>query len=291
MTNEYELLDCGEGRRLESFQGIVIDRVAPQAKWPKKLSKEIWNTAQAKFIKTQGESLWELNPQCPENITLRLDDFLMKLRFSPQGQLGIYPEQNINWKWIIQQCKKKSKLKFPGNPLSRILNGFAYTGGSTLAALAGGKETLEMIHLDASKASINWTRDNLLLNHFDNLATSLVVEDMIKFMQREVNRGNRFNGLILDPPAFGRAKGGKTWKLQRDFPELMKLCTKLLHEENSFFVLSCHDPFYTKKDLKEMLSTIPAIKSKDIETLDLVIPSEKGNDLPNGITARWSSLK
>jgi len=281
--SNYQLLDCGDERRLELFGEILVDRPAPQARFPKALSSEVWEQAHARFIRNKTETRWDFKDQPLESFHFIYGKMQMDLRFSPNGQLGVYPEQQENWDWLQQLIKREEQ------PL-RILNGFAYTGGSTLAAASAFTEKIdhEICHLDSSKSSVNWARENAQHMGLQQQTIRYMVEDILKYMEREVKRSNSYQGMILDPPAFGRAKGGKTWKIQRDLPRLISLCAALFRESPRFFLLSCHDREISKEMLKDYLSQIPEIQRNKIELLDLTIPSSEGNPLPNGIAARWS---
>ena len=204
--------------------------------------------------------------------------------FPKNGQIGIYPEQVPNWKWLKEQTEKADR------PF-KILNGFAYTGGSTLFASLGGikGEKTDICHIDASKSAVNWARSNRDLSGLQEQTIRFVVEDILRFMEREIKRGRVYQGIILDPPAFGRAPGGRTWVLKKDLATLIDLSIRLMDEDPRFFLLSCHDPEITKEILAGQIAKLPGITPDKVETLDLMIPSEKGNSLPNGIAARWSN--
>lgn len=282
-TLEYRLLDCGDQRRLEQFGPWIIDRPAPGALFPRALGENLWKQAQARYVRGEKTSGWHFSrglESAPSPYPIELEGLRFQIRFSENGQLGIYPEQQKNWRWLQEMCAKLPES-------ARILNGFAYTGGSTLAASLGGSRGAgcEVCHLDSSKSSVNWARDNQALNGLKKQTIRFIVEDMLTFMNREIRRGRRYQGMILDPPAFGRAPGGKTWEIQRDLPELLEKSAELMDSEARFFLLSCHDREISAKDLGLMLKD--KMKEGPIETLDLSIPSEEGNDLPNGCAARW----
>ncbi|OQY30902.1 MAG: hypothetical protein B6241_15155 [Spirochaetaceae bacterium 4572_59] len=283
----YEFLDCGNGRRLERFGEITVDRPAPQAEFPHKLSSTHWEEADARFLREEKESRWEFmktdRKEIEKEFCFISGGIRMDLKFSENGQIGIYPEQKENWNWIKEQTGKAEK------PL-RVLNGFAYTGGSTLFASRGGinGQTVDVCHLDASKSAVNWARKNAAASGLQDQTIRYVVEDIIRFMERQVKRGNSYQGIVLDPPAFGRAPGKKTWVLKRDLHTLMDLCRELFREDPRFILISCHDPEISKEMLADQLSRFGMISPGKISIKDLVIPSKNGNSLPNGIAARWS---
>ena len=269
----YELLDCGDFRRLERFGSIIIDRPAKQALLSKKLPKGTWDTADAVFM--DG---WSFKKELPENFTLDLGAVKMDLRFTASGQIGIFPEQAANWDWLLQLSQGLKK------PVS-TLNCFAYTGASSLFASFLG----EVCHVDGSKPAVKWASDNVRISGLEDKSIRWIVEDVLTYMKREIKRGKKYNGFILDPPAFGRGKDGKVWSLQKDLHELIALSMELCTDDIQFFILSAHDPQITEKDLKEVLSSIKGIRSNDIETLKLDMLAKSGNSLPCGVCARFKN--
>ncbi len=282
LTN-YEFLDCGNGRRLEQVGEIVLERAAPQAqKAPG--APALWKNARCSFHKDTSWQCLDRNegegfPCLPD---FRRGPLKMELRCSENGQIGIYPEQGENWDWLYNSLNGRK------GPL-RIFNGFGYTGASSLICAAALKENplAEVCHLDSSRSAVNWARSNRERCGLGEDALRFIVEDVGRFLEREVKRGKLYDGMILDPPAFGRAKGGKTWVLKRDLPRLMELCRKALNPEPLFFLLSCHDPALSRDDLARLVSSCTGVRADEIETLDLVLESYKGESLPNGIAARW----
>jgi 23S rRNA (cytosine1962-C5)-methyltransferase len=281
--DNYEFLDCGHLKRLERVSGCTFLRQAPQADFPPSL-KELWSSPDYEYrIESKGFS-WNMTPREDE----ALPDFcsgslVMEIRLSENGQIGVYPEQQNNWDWLGAFISETE------NPL-RILNGFAYTGASTIvcAQALKGRADSEICHLDSSNSAVNWARTNRGKSGLPEDSIRFIVDDISRFLDREIRRGNRYDGLILDPPAFGRAKGGVTWILKRDLPSLMDRCRQVLVPEPSFFLLSCHDPEISKADLASALAGTIGRNRSEIETVDLILSSKNGNSLPNGIAARWS---
>ena len=267
----YELIDCGDGRRLERFGDVTIERPAKQAVFAKKLGTKEWGTADAVF--DYGE--WSFKKDLSGGLALELGPVRMNLKFASSGQLGIFPEQILNWDWLL---KLSESLK---GPLS-TLNCFAYTGGSTLFASSLG----EVCHVDGSNTSVKWASDNVRLSGFQDRSIRWIVDDVMAFMRREVKRGKQYNGLILDPPAFGRGKDGKVWSLKKDMYELMEFSDKLTCDDLKFIILSTHDTEFGERELKDALLSMGNVKASDVETLKLTICSERGNPLPCGVCAR-----
>ncbi len=270
----YKLLDCGELEKLEQIGEVVIRRPALQATWKRKLDNDFWKHYHAKFDKSQAK--WTIAPS-GKLPYFEYNDLTFELRLSPNRQIGIFPEQLTNWQWLEKIISKANR------PLN-ILNGFAYTGASTLISSTRGTS---LTHIDASSGSVNWAKQNCQLSNLENNNIRWIVDDMITFLTREVKRKIAYDGIILDPPAFGRGKKGATWKISRDLPKLMQLVDKLISNDPEFVILSCHDEKFGHRELRNELTKLQNLKSGKIETLDLTIGSETGNKLPAGKCARW----
>ncbi|QEN07196.1 hypothetical protein EXM22_04020 [Oceanispirochaeta crateris] len=280
--DNYLFLDCGDQKRLESIDGKTFVRQAPQANYSPS-PKVSWTSPDYEFNSAQKSPSW--TP--PLNAVKTLPDFhcgtlVMEIRLSENGQIGVYPEQKLNWDWLNKVIANAQR------PL-RILNGFAYTGGSSIvcAQALGKTDHSEVCHLDASSSAVNWAKINRDKSGLPDDSIRFIVDDIRRFLEREIRRGKFYDGVILDPPAFGRAKGGKTWVLKRDLSSLMDLCRQILVPNPAFFLLSCHDPEMSKGDLEQILAETLKAEKSEIETIDLTLNSHAGNSLPNGIAARW----
>jgi len=267
----YELLDCGDRRRLERFAGIVVDRPAKQALWAKKLGQDAWAKADVVY---DGDE-WQTKKQVPEPWILTVGPVSMSLKLCSNGQVGVFPEQIMNWSWMQDNVGKM--------PSSSVFNCFAYTGGSTLFASSLG----EVCHVDSSKSSVKWASDNAKLSGLENKPIRWIVDDTASFMKREMRRGRKYNGFILDPPAFGRGKGGKSFSLKRDIESLIGLVGQMSGGDVNFIILSCHDPEISKDELAEYVLSVNGVSKDGIEVVDLEIPSLTGNALPCGLCARF----
>ncbi len=273
----YKLLDCGELEKLEQIGEYIFRRSAPQAIWKRKLSDDIWENYNASFNQLTREWRTFTEDKLPN---FECDNVTLELRLSSNGQIGIFPEQLANWQWL-QTVTAQAK-----RPLN-ILNGFAYTGASTLYA---SKQITNLTHVDASNSSVNWAKHNCNLSGLKNNQIRWIVDDIITYLTREIKRGSVYDGIILDPPAFGRGKKGTTWKLGRDLPKLIRLVDQLLSNDPEFVILSCHDKSFGEYELRKELVKLQSLKNGKIETLDLTINSEIGNDLPAGKCARWRKV-
>lgn len=271
---DYELIDCGNFSRVERFGKIIIDRPCPQASWESKIDDfeyDVFFDRDGKNSQWQGAEnfaeSWEINV---------LDEIKAELRFSVNGQVGIFPEQYENWKWIAEKVSKKNAKKL------KILNTFAYTGMSTLFS---STENTEVVHLDGAKSAISWAKKNAEISGKSENNIRWICDDVMKFMAREIRRGNKYDGIILDPPAFGRGKKGD-WKISRDLTKIMDLVAQLLTEKPLFVILTAHAPEFSTEDFAKILENLPQFKVKTAEKIYLEIPAKKGNSLPSSFGAR-----
>lgn len=288
-TSEYEYLDSGNMQRIERFGGILISRPCPSATWERKSIAEWSNKSVLLYDKFNEPGQWKNQDNYDiENWIYKYNSQVFKLYPSEQGQIGIFPEQHENWKWINQFLSKYNSKDI------RVLNGFAYTGGSTLAALSGGNH-VKVVHLDASKSSVKWAMDNVQLSQYNVENCRFIVDDCITFLEREIRRGSKYECLIFDPPAFGRGlKGKKIWKLENDMMKLVALFPSLLSDNKpNFVLLSCHDVYWPSDKLAKLLASTMASAGRkgSVEHDSMVLKSSSnGNSLPLGSYARWISV-
>ncbi len=239
---DYELLDTGDFEKLERFGRYVLRRPEPQAIWRRTLSEEEWQRmADASFLRDarsdeRGE--WRLGPKMPDRWTVhyayRGMKLCMRLGLTSFKHVGLFPEQAANWNFIYDRCcRLASGAAFGRTP--RVLNLFAYTGGATLAARAAGAE---VTHVDSVKQVVTWAREDMELSGLDGVRW--IVEDALKFVRREVRRGNRYDGIILDPPAYGRGANGEKWVLEEHIGEMLACCARLLEPHDAFLVLNLY---------------------------------------------------
>ncbi len=232
---DYELIDSGDFEKLERFGAYVLRRPEPQAIWHKSLAESEWlRTADASFRRDErsderGE--WRLSPKMPSRWSIRYDyrgmHLSMRLGLTSFKHVGIFPEQAANWNFIYDRCAVKQGAK--------VLNLFAYTGGASLAARAAGAD---VTHVDSVKQVVTWSRENMEASGMDGIRW--IVEDAMKFVQREVRRGNRYDGIILDPPAYGRGANGEKWVLEENIAQMLECCAELLAPKDSFLVLNLY---------------------------------------------------
>ncbi len=270
----YRLLDSGNGEKLEQIAGFRVRRQAAQAFWDCSLSKEAWQTVDATHVRSKkGGGYWDFHRKLPPSWIVEWGGFQFKAKLTPFGHIGLFPEQADNWSWLKKVISERGELE--------VLNLFAYTGGSTLAcAQAGARVT----HLDASKGVVSWARENAGLNNLSQKPVRWIVDDVVKFVKREIRRGRNYQGLILDPPTYGRGNQGETWKIEDDLLELLKSLKKLT-PNLQFMLLSCHSPGFSGLVLSQMMRQVFNMDS--IETGEMVTASER-MPLPSGVFSRWS---
>ena len=248
MNDDYELIDSGDGRKLERFGKYVLARPCSQAMWRPSLPEADWNRADASFDREDGNR-WHGRTNLPKEWRIETAGVRFKLGGTDFGHLGIFPEQRAQWKWIQEKVRSK---KDEGRSV-RVLNLFAYSGGSTMAAALGGAEAC---HLDASKGMVEWARDNAALNGLSDRPIRWIVDDAHKFMKREIRRGRSYDAIILDPPTFGRGAGGEMYKIERDLKETLGLVKDLLSDTPLFVLFSSHTPGLSQIVAENILSQL-----------------------------------
>jgi 23S rRNA (cytosine1962-C5)-methyltransferase len=271
----YSLLDSGDEKRLEKYGKYVLVRPCSQAVWKPK-HPELWKKADAIFTRDEGNK-WFFKTNLPQSWTMRLENLTFLISPTDFGHLGIFPEHHHLWSWMEQKIKNAA---FQPN----ILNLFAYSGAASVKLASLGAK---VCHLDASKKSVSWATENAALNQLDHAPIRWIVDDAMKFLQREVRRGSFYDGIILDPPTFGKGAKGELFKIEKDIGELLKLCKQLLSQQALFLVFTCHTPGFTPCCMKYLLEEI-FMQEGQIESGEMLIEGQNTYALPSGSYARWS---
>ena len=285
---DYELIDSGDYEKLERFGNYILCRPEPQAVWHKSLAAEIWEQkAHATFKREKNRSSqdgnergsWTQKKIMPDQwyITYRYKNMNLRFRLGLTAfkHVGIFPEQSENWNYIYDAITSS------GIKEAKVLNLFAYTGGASLAAKSAGAD---VTHVDSVKQVINWSRENMEVSGLDNIRW--IVEDVLKFCRREVKRGKKYYGIILDPPAYGRGPDGEKWILEDNIAELMELCRDLLEGENCFLILNLYSMGFSSVIAENLIKEyFPEVKS--CEYGELLIPEKSGKRLPLSVYARF----
>jgi 23S rRNA (cytosine1962-C5)-methyltransferase len=262
----YELIDSGEGLKLERFGPHILIRPCPQALW-KKGRPDAWKEVDAQFSReTKGG--WSYTKQLPRDWISSVGGVKFKIAPTDFGHLGVFPEHAKLWEDLRFLCKE-------GQP--SILNLFAYSGG---ASLAFAQEGAKVCHLDASKGMVDWARENATLNRLEKAPIRWIVDDAIKFLKRELRRDVRYDAILLDPPTFGRGSSGEVFQIEEDLVPLLELCRSLLSDKPRFLVLSCHTPGVTPVALKNVVSQLfPGVR---VETGEMMLTSKGALPIPSG---------
>jgi 23S rRNA (cytosine1962-C5)-methyltransferase len=297
--SDYELLDSGDGRKLERFGPYVLDRPEAQSLWRKSLPQSEWNASHAVFISTAEESggHWDIKRRMDERWQMHYPGQMPssegsrptvggegEIRFwamtTPGRHLGVFPEGAAHWDWMADLIARS------GRPI-RVLNLFGYTGLATLmAARAGAAVT----HVDASRKAVNWARENQSLSGFNDLPVRWIVDDAVKFTQREIRRGAHYDGILLDPPKFGRGPKGEVWEVYKSLPALMEVCRELLSPLPLFTIITVYAVRASAVHLHSAMQSYITGFSGELECGELVTREKgAGRLISNAVYARWSS--
>ncbi len=274
----YQLLDFGEGRKLERFGPLVLDRPCPAVDEVVRAQPELWDAVDARFERTSPTAgRWTCRQELPERWTIRLVAAVFELKRSETGHVGLFPEQAECWDWIAAQVRSAGRAL-------RVLNLFAYTGGSTLAAAGAGAE---VTHVDAARNVLAWARRNAELSGLAEAPIRWIAEDAMKFARREARRGSRYDAVILDPPSYGHGPRGEVWRLSKDLPRLLALCAELTSGQCRFVLLTCHTPGFDLPRLEALLrDTFPACSEGRIASNAMLLRTPLGRELPSGAAVR-----
>ncbi len=291
---DYELIDSGEGEKLERFGKIVLSRPDPQALWHKKLPEAEWKKADGYFTRDENKGEWSMKDGKLDRWAIDFGGLKLWIKPSSFKHVGIFPEQSPNWEWLrgkikVQNPNDKSPSAEPSDSKKegiQVLNLFGYTGGATLACAQAGAN---VVHVDSSKVAMTWARDNAELSGLKDKPVRWILDDARAFVKRELKRGNKYDGIIMDPPAFGHGPDNEVWKIEDDFLPLIEQCIGLLSDKPLFFLLNGYSAGYSAVAYENNLKVLIEKFGGQIEIGELTL-HEKGNRLlPAGIFARWSN--
>ena len=279
---DYALLDSGGGRKLERYGPYTVVRPEPQAMWDPRLPQETWDKADAVFDPSDEEDAgkWRFRGKPKESWPMAWGDVRFHARFTAFRHLAFFPEQAANWAWLDQRVRA-----LPGQP--RILNLFGYTGVASLVCAAAGAH---VTHVDASKKAIAWARENAALSGLDDRPIRWICEDARRYVQREVRRGSRYDGIILDPPKYGRGPDGEVWRLFENLPELSALCAELLGENASFLLLNAYAERISGAALSSLCAAKLSGRAGAIDWGELTLVEDAGDrQIGMSFYGRWSA--
>ena len=298
---EYELLDSGDGHKLERYGNFLMSRPDPEALWKRNLNDKEWQGADLEFIRTRLDSSarqdgtknkWIIKNGIPNNWNILYGDLKFSIKPTSFKHIGLFPEQLPNWEWMSElirsgkrSCLKGSQGKtLKSEPVS-VLNLFAYTGGATLACAKAGAE---VCHVDGSKNAVEWARVNAELSGLTDAPIRWLIEDVKLFLKREIKRGRKYDAIIMDPPSFGHGPKDELWKIEEDFLNLMDLCKQVLSDDPLFILINGYTAGYSSIVYQNNLMDLMKDYKGKVEGGELVIEETKSKRLlPCGIFARW----
>ena len=277
---DYECISAGNGEKLERWGNVIFRRPDPQAMWPIK-HNELWKNPDGLYHRSEkGGGYWDFKKSLPEFWTVKYKDLTFKVSPTNFKHTGLFPEQAANWDFSI------NKIKNAGRPI-KVLNLFAYTGGATMAASYAG--AVEVVHVDASKGMTEWAKENMKLCGLEKNKIRFIVDDCLKFVEREARRGNKYDVIIMDPPSYGRGPNGELWKFENNLYNLINACLKILSDKPLFFLINAYTTGISSTVLLNILkTTLEPIYGGIIEAGEIGLPITDNNlVLPCGIYGRW----
>lgn len=286
---DYALLDSGDGRKLERYGHLVVDRPEPQALWAKSLPEKEWGKADAAFINASekeddDKGAWDiLSPKArTDSWPVGIDGIAMQCRLMSFRHMGLFPEQRPHWAWIADTIRNV-KGRAP-----KVLNLFGYTGAASLLAAKAGAE---VTHLDASKKAIQWAKDNQMASGLGKAPIRWICDDASAFVARELRRGNRYDGILLDPPKYGRGPDGEIWRFETDIRPFLQACADLLTDDARFMIVTAYAMRFSSIALHHVLQDAIGARSGKLDHGELWLTPEQptGRPLPTSLFARWSA--
>lgn len=277
---DYELIDCSCGERLERWGQHILIRPDPQVIWKTPKRNPMWKNADARYIRSNtGGGRWEVYKKLPDRWEISYKDLSFNIKTMGFKHTGLFPEQAVNWD-LIREIIRNS-----GRPV-KVLNLFAYTGGATMAALA---ENAHTVHVDASKGMVSWAKENAVSSSFADRSVRWLVDDCIKFVQREIRRGNKYDIIIMDPPSYGRGPGGEVWKLEDSVYEFVELCSQVVSDDALALFLNSYTTGLSSAVMEYILSAVMCPKFGGTVSGDEIglKATSSGLILPCGATAIW----
>ena len=277
---DYKILDMAGGQKLEKWGNVILSRPDPQIIWKNKSFPNKWKEMNAVYNRSKtGGGLWEFKKKVPSQWQIKYKNLTFNIKPMGFKHTGLFPEQAVNWDWMIQKIKgEKREIK--------VLNLFAYTGGATVACLSAGAS---VCHVDSSKGMTTWAKENVTSSKLQDRPVRFIVDDVVKFVNREIRRGNTYDAIIMDPPSYGRGAKGEVWQFENNIYDLVELCTKVLSNQPLFFLINSYTTGISSKVLEDILHLTIAKKYRGkIESGEIGLPMENSDlVLPCGIYGRW----
>jgi 23S rRNA (cytosine1962-C5)-methyltransferase len=280
---DYQLLDSGNMQKLERIGPYLLVRPAPQAIWSPLLPEHEWDKADGVYVReSEGGGHWEWKNKVKREFDVLYNNLAFEVHLTNFGHLGLFTEQADNWDWLRTHIRTRMTRTNQRNLY--VLNLFGYTGGSTLACSQAGAH---LVHVDAAKNVVDWARKNAQKCALDERPIRWLVDDALKFVKRGQRRSNDYQGIILDPPSFGRGPQGEVFKIEKDLIPMFEACRDLLAEDALFVLYTCHTPGFTPLTMRNQLSELVSGRAGTIESGEMTVFDSNGRPLPSGSFARW----
>lgn len=277
---DYELLDCSDGERLERWGDVILIRPDPQVIWKTPKKHPMWKKANARYLRSStGGGHWEILRKTPDAWRIDYKELGLNVKTMGFKHTGIFPEQAVNWDYTAELIRNAGRSV-------KVLNLFSYTGGATVACLKAGAQ---VVHVDASKGMVNWAKENAAASHVADRPVRWIVDDCIKFVQREIRRGNKYDIIIMDPPSYGRGPGGEVWKLEDEVYGFVELCTEVLSDDPIMMLINSYTTGLSPAVMQYILGALVVPKfGGNVTGSEIGLPvTQTGMVLPCGASAIW----
>ena len=280
--NDYKILDMADGQKLEKWGDVILSRPDPQIIWKDKSYPEKWKNINATYHRSKtGGGTWEYNKKMPQQWQIKYKDLTFNIKPMGFKHTGLFPEQAVNWDWMMDEIKNtKREIK--------VLNLFAYTGGATVACASVGAS---VCHVDSSKGMVTWAKENIASSGLAERPVRYIIDDVVKFVNREIRRGNKYDAIIMDPPSYGRGANGEVWQFENNIYDLVELCTNVLSDNPLFFLINSYTTGISSKVLENILNlTVNKEHNGKVSSGEIGLPMENSKlVLPCGIYGRWEN--
>ena len=279
---DYEILDMSSGMKIEKWNNVILSRPDPQIVWKKDIDDKLINSVHAIYHRSKsGGGSWEYKKKVNDRWTVKYKDLTFNIKLMGFKHTGLFPEQAVNWDYMIDKIKNSNRH-------IKVLNLFAYTGGATVACAYAGAD---VVHVDSSKGMVAWAKENIVSSNLQDKYVRFIVDDVIKFVKREIRRGNKYDAIIMDPPSFGRGANGEVWNIEESLYELVELCTEVLSDNPLFFLINSYTTGMSPKVLENVLMlTVNEKYDGKISSGEVGLPMKNSNlVLPCGIYGRWEN--
>ncbi len=280
--NDYKIIDMANGQKLEKWGKFILSRPDPQIIWNNKTYPEKWDKADAVYSRSKtGGGSWKYNKKLPDNWKIQYKELVFNIKPMGFKHTGLFPEQAVNWDWMIEKITKANR------PI-KVLNLFAYTGGASVACLYAGAE---VCHVDSSKGMVQWAKENVQSSGLADKKIRYIVDDVNKFVQREIRRNNKYDAIIMDPPSYGRGAKGEVWQFENNIYDLVELCEKVLSDNPLFFLINSYTTGISSSVLGNILNLCINKKNNgNVTSGEIGLPMENSKlVLPCGIYGRWEN--